>query len=395
MRIAVAMSGGVDSSVAALLLAREGAEVVGVSMHLWEAPGDCGGGAGGRCCTPDDLRTARRAAEVIGVPHYVLDLRERFLESVVRPFVAAYLVGETPVPCLACNTDVKFDALVRRAAGLGCEAVATGHYARLETDPATGEPVLLKARDAWKDQSYFLYDLTPARLAVARFPLGELTKAEVRAIARAAGLPNWDKPDSQEVCFVADGDGPADFIRKEAGALGFTLPGHPAASPGAVVRSDGTPVGEHAGTIGFTVGQRRGLGVASGEPLYVLGVRPRERSVVVGGADDLLAREVRLADVNLLSPGREGPFPVLARIRSRHPDLPALLTLGEPGRRRGGRAELVFGEPVRAAAPGQAAVFYDAARPERLLGGGRIVAGGSGGADARAAERACAGKSTV
>ena len=132
------MSGGVDSSVAALLLAREGAEVVGVSMHLWEAPGDCGGGAGGRCCTPDDLRTARRAAEVIGVPHYVLDLRERFLESVVRPFVASYLAGETPVPCLACNTDVKFDALVRRAAGLGCEAVATGHYARLETDPATG-----------------------------------------------------------------------------------------------------------------------------------------------------------------------------------------------------------------------------------------------------------------
>ena len=394
MRIAVAMSGGVDSSVAALLLAREGAEVVGVSMHLWEAPGDRGG-AGGRCCTPDDLRTARRAAEAIGVPHYVLDLRERFLESVVRPFVAAYLAGETPVPCLACNTDVKFDALVRRANGLGCEAVATGHYVRLETDDATGEPVLLKARDAGKDQSYFLYDLTPAQLAVARFPLGELTKAEVRAIAREAGLPNWDKPDSQEVCFVAKGDGPADFIRKEAAALGFLLPGHPAASPGSVVRSDGTPLGEHAGTIGFTVGQRRGLGVAAGEPLYVLGVRPREQSVVVGGADELLAREVRLADVNLLARCRESSFPVRARIRSRHPDVPALLTLAEPGRWRGGRGRLVFDGPVRAAAPGQAAVFYDADRPDRLLGGGRIVAGGEGHGAARAAERACARKSTV
>ena len=187
------------------------------------------------------------------------------------------------MPCRACNTDAKCDALVRRARALGCEAVATGHYARVETDPATGEPRLLKAVDLSKDQSWFLWDLTPGQLAAARFPLGERTKAEVREIAREAGLPNWDKPDSQEICFVPEGDGPAAFIRREAGALGFALPGHPAARPGSVVLPDGRRIGGHEGTIGFTVGQRRGLGVAAGEPLYVVGIRPAEGEVVVGG----------------------------------------------------------------------------------------------------------------
>ena len=372
MRIAVAMSGGVDSSVAALLLAREGAEVVGVSMHLWDHDRDGAGAGDGRCCTLDDLRTARRAAEAIGIPHFTLDLRERFIETVVRPFVGAYLAGETPVPCLACNTDLKFDALVRRARALGCEAVATGHYARIETDPATGEARLLKALDAGKDQSYFLYDLTPEQLAIARFPLGGLRKADVREIAREAGLPNWEKPDSQEICFVPASEGPAGFIRREAAALGFELPGHPAARPGPVTRRDGTVVGSHAGTIGFTVGQRRGLGVSAGEPLYVVEVRPREGRVVVGGEGEVLSREVALRDVNLLVPAAGSPLRVLARIRSRHPDVPARLELYEPGRRRGGRARLVFDDRVRAAAPGQAAVFYDPDRPERLLGGGLI-----------------------
>ncbi len=375
MRIAVAMSGGVDSSVAALLLARQGAEVVGVSMHLWDhdregaAPGD------GRCCTLDDLRTARRAAEVIGIPHFTLDLRERFLDTVVRPFVRSYLSGETPVPCLACNTDVKFDALFRRARAMGCEAVATGHYARTGIDPATGEAQLLKAVDAGKDQTYFLYDLTPEQVSIARFPLGELRKAEVREIAREAGLPNWDKPDSQEICFVAAADGPAGFIRKEAGALGFALPGHPAALPGRVVRTDGTEVGVHPGTMGFTVGQRRGLGVATGEPLYVVEVRAGEGRIVVGGEREVLSREVDLHDVNLFSPPAGSRLRVLARIRSRHPDVPARLDLDDPSRRRGGSGRLVFDDPVRAAAPGQAAVFYDPERPERLLGGGLIQAG--------------------
>ena len=394
MRIAVAMSGGVDSSVAALLLARQGVDVVGVSMHLWDH--DREGGGAGRCCTLDDLRTARRAAEAIGVPHYTLDLRERFLEAVVRPFVASYLSGETPVPCLACNTDVKFDALFRRARALGCEAVATGHYARIETGPEPGEVRLLKARDLGKDQTYFLYDLTPEQLSRARFPLGEMTKAEVREIAREAGLPNWDKPDSQEICFVPAGDGPAGFIRREAEALGFSLPGHPAARPGVVVRTDGTELGAHGGTLGFTVGQRRGLGVSAGEPLYVVGVRPREGRLVVGGDREVLSRELVLREVNLLVPAGEGAVRVLSRIRSRHPDVPACLELESPTVSRGGRARLVFDEPVRAAAPGQAAVFYDPERPERLLGGGRIEAsdGGAGGR-APGADRACAGAGPV
>ena len=371
------MSGGVDSSVAALLLAKQGAEVVGVSMHLWDHDRDGIGAGDGRCCTLDDLRTARRAAEAIGVAHYTLDLRERFLETVVRPFVSSYLSGETPVPCLACNTDVKFDALFRRARALGCEVVATGHYARIETDPATGEARLLKARDPGKDQTYFLYDLTPAQLAIARFPLGELMKAEVREIAREAGLPNWDKPDSQEICFVPAADGPAGFIRREAEALGFSLPGYPAALPGPVVRSDGTEVGIHPGTMGFTVGQRRGLGIASGEALYVVGIEANERRLVVGGDDEVLSRVVRLRGLNLLVPAHESSLRVLAKIRSRNAEVPALLTLEEPERRRGGEAWLAFDDPVRAAAPGQAAVFYDPERPERLIGGGVIVGSGS------------------
>lgn len=396
MRIAVAMSGGVDSSVAALLLARQGLSVIGVSMHLWDHDRDGSGSGEGRCCTLDDLRTARRAAETIGIPHYTLDLRERFLETVVRPFVASYLAGETPVPCLACNTDVKFDSLFRRARALGCEAVATGHYARIETDSATGEARLLKGRDPAKDQSYFLYDLTPEQLAGARFPLGELTKSEVREIAREAGLPNWDKPDSQEICFVAAGDGPAGFIRKEAEALGFALPGHPAASPGRVVRTDGTELGVHEGTMGFTVGQRRGLGVAAGEPLYVVGIRAGEGRLVVGGDGEVLSRELRLRDVNLLAPAAGRSLRVLARIRSRHPDVPACLEPDVAGVRRGGGARLVFDEPVRAAAPGQAAVFYDPDRPELLVGGGRIEAvEGPGGGKPGTPETACAANRTV
>lgn len=346
-------------------------------MHLWDHDRDGTGAGEGRCCTLDDLRTARRAAEAIGVAHYTLDLRERFLETVVRPFVSAYLSGETPVPCLACNTDVKFDALFRRARALGCEAVATGHYARIETDPASGEARLLKARDLGKDQTYFLYDLTPGQISIARFPLGELLKSDVREIAREAGLPNWDKPDSQEICFVPAADGPAGFIRREAEALGFALPGHPAALPGPVVRVDGTELGTHPGTMGFTVGQRRGLGVAAGEALYVVGIEAGERRLVVGGDSEVLSREVQLRAVNFLVPAPEGEVRVLARIRSRHPDVPALLVPEEPGVRRGGRARLLFDDPVRAAAPGQAAVFYDPERPERLLGGGLILGVGS------------------
>ena len=253
------MSGGVDSSVAALLLARQGADVVGLSMHLWGA-GD--GRDDGRCCTLDDLSTARRAAERIGIPHYVLNLEERFRQVVVRPFAEGYLAAETPIPCHACNTDLKFHALLERAEALGCESVATGHYARTEPDEANEGVRLLRGLDPGKDQSYFLWGLTVAQLRRACFPVGHLLKDDVRQIAREAGLPNWDKPDSQEVCFVRPGERPADFIQREAGSLGIALP----ALAGDVVGRDGAVLGRHDGVIGFTVGQRRGLGVATGEP---------------------------------------------------------------------------------------------------------------------------------
>ncbi len=369
MRIAVAMSGGVDSSVAALLLAREGAEVVGLSMHLWSHDRDGKGAAEGRCCTLQDLSTARQAADAIGIPHFVLDLTERFTEAVVRPFVTDYLEGRTPIPCTVCNTELKFRTLLSRAEALGCEAVATGHYARLEADPATSGARLLKARDLSRDQSYFLWDLDPSQLARARFPLGDLLKSEVRVIAREAGLPNWDKPDSQEICFVPARDGHEGFIRREAGALGILLADHPGARPGEVTDAEGGILGRHEGTFRYTVGQRRGLGVSSGRPLYVLEVRPEESRVVVGGDEELLVRTVLLERVHLWAP--EPPretLTVLARVRYRHPEQRATLQLLD-----GNRAELAFEEPVRAPAPGQSAVFFDTTRPERLLGGGIIA----------------------
>jgi tRNA-specific 2-thiouridylase len=368
MRIAVAMSGGVDSSVAALLLAREGADVVGLSMHLWNHDRDGTAAAEGRCCTLDDLSTARRAAEAIGVPHYVLDLTERFSEAVVRPFVVDYLEGRTPIPCTACNTEVKFRSLLGRAEAIGCERVATGHYARIEHDEATGEIRLLKALDLSRDQSYYLYDLTPSQLSRALFPVGSLQKSDVRRIAREAGLPNWDKPDSQEICFVSAADGPEGFIRKEAQALGVPLPSFTGARPGPVTDAAGRVVGKHDGTFPFTVGQRRGLGIAAGRPLYVLEVRPEESRVVVGAEEELYRRAVPLERLSLLVPPPSGgTLAVLARVRSRQPERPALLELG------GEQPVLVFEEPVRAPAPGQSAVLFDRSRPERVLGGGVIA----------------------
>ncbi|HEY2797126.1 MAG TPA: tRNA 2-thiouridine(34) synthase MnmA [Thermoanaerobaculia bacterium] len=369
MRIAVAMSGGVDSSVAALLLKEEGHEVVGLSMQLWDHSGEAG--RSGRCCTLDDLSDARRVGWALGIRHYVLNLEEEFGRDVVRPFVASYLAGETPIPCSACNAKIKFATLWERARGLGCAAVATGHYVRVDHDPVSGLRTLRKGVDAAKDQSYFLYDLTEEQLAAARFPVGSLTKAEVRAHARRAGLPTADKPESQEICFVPVGTRAGEFVAREAAGLGLSLP----SAPGRLEDSSGKSLGSHDGHFRFTIGQRRGLGdVAASRPrsnggaaterLYVLEVDAAENRVVVGPARELESLEASIGDLRLIAGPRRTPFRTAARIRHRAEEVPATVFPGE-----GGQARVVFDHPVRAVTPGQSCVFYEG---DVVLGGGVI-----------------------
>ena len=359
MRVAVAMSGGVDSSVAALLLKEQGFEVVGLSMQLWDHSSESG--RTGRCCTLDDLSDARRVAWALDVPHYVVNLEEEFRRDVVRPFVASYLQGDTPIPCSACNSKVKFATLWDRARAMGCEAVATGHYARVATD-ATGRAVLRKGLDPAKDQSYFLYDLAPDQLAAARFPVGALTKAEVRAHARRAGLPTADKEESQEICFVPAGTRAGEFVEAAAPGLGLPLP----ALPGVVENARGERLGAHAGHFRFTVGQRRGLGVSGTDRLYVISIDPDANRVVVGGAVELETSETEVASL-VFSSGEnpDSAFRAEVRVRHRAPEVPATV---HP--RPDGTALVVFDRPVRAVAPGQSCVFY---RGDVVLGGGVIT----------------------
>ena len=350
MRILVAMSGGVDSSVAAALLHEAGHELVGVTLHLWDAAGDQ---QVGRCCAPEDREDARLTCDHLGIPHYVLDEREAFRRDVVEPFLDSYRAGETPIPCVECNRTVKLDHLAALAHRFGCEKVATGHYARVEPCPGEGAPRLLRGRDGDKDQSYFLFGLTSETLDRMVFPLGELTKDQVRAEGRRLGVPNADKGESQELCFVPDGD-VAGFVARERG------PGR----PGPMVDESGAEVGRHEGIEAFTIGQRKGLGLGGGPTRYVLRILPDSDQVVVGGSDALTDGELRAERARWIGDTPTEPFEGAVRIRYRHQPAPGLIEAHEGG------FSVRFHEPQRAITPGQAAVIY---RGDEVLGGGFIT----------------------
>lgn len=358
--VLVAMSGGVDSSVAAALLVEQGHRVIGATMKTFcysEAEAEANGPSK-TCCGLDGILDAKQVADRLGIPHYVFDVEREFTRDVIDDFVAEYAAGRTPNPCVRCNGNTKFRDLLRRGRMLGCDAIATGHYARMGTGE-DGAPRLLRGVDEKKDQSYFLWSLPPELLPMLHFPLGELTKPEVREKARALGLSTAEKPESMEICFVPDGDYP----RFLAGRLGAD---HPALSPGRMVTPTGETVGEHDGYARYTVGQRRGLGGGRSLPLYVVGTRPATREVVVGTADDLLRSDVAVGELSWLAPPPAPGDAVRVQVRHRAPAVDARVEAVEDG-----VVLLALDRPQRAVTPGQSAVIF---RGEVVLGGGRIAA---------------------
>ncbi|MBO2519589.1 MULTISPECIES: tRNA 2-thiouridine(34) synthase MnmA [Limnochorda] len=353
-RVLAAMSGGVDSSVAAALLLEQGYEVIGVTMQLW--PKDLPIHHDGGCCSLSAVEDARRVARILGIPYYVLNFQDLFTREVIDPFTREYLRGRTPNPCIWCNDRVKFGALLEKARELDAQYVATGHYAQVAYDPQRGRYLLKKAVDGAKDQTYALYGLTQVQLAHVLFPLGGYTKEEVRAMARERGLPVASKGESQDICFIPDRDLKGFLERRAPGA----------ARPGPIVNRKGERLGTHQGAIRYTVGQRKGLGIAAGEPLYVLEVDAARNRLVVGTREELYGHALEVEALNWVAvPGLEGPVEAQAKIRYRAPEAPVLI---EP--LTADRARVRFREPQRAITPGQAIVFY---QEDRVLGGGVIA----------------------
>lgn len=384
--IVVAMSGGVDSSTAAALLAKSGVPVIGLTMQLWdqrrlqnpaapldsargkEAAGLNSGGElpvvhAGRCCSLDDAYDARRVAAHLGVPFYVVNFEQKFEEAVVRRFVASYLAGETPIPCTLCNNLVKFDHLLTTARQIGAEQLATGHYARVCFNRAAGRHELLRAVDAGKDQSYFLFGLMQSQLAATLFPLGAYTKQQVRELARTHGLPVAEKPESQEICFVPSGNYVRfleAYLEEQGRELGVPESG---AREGEIVSTDGHVLGRHTGLHQFTIGQRRGLGLAAGKPLYVVALERATNRVIVGEERALYRTTAEVSGVNWVSIAPPAA-PLRAQVKIRHKHEPAAATLYPCS---ASEVRIAFDQPQRAVTPGQAAVFYD---DDRVLGGG-------------------------
>jgi tRNA-uridine 2-sulfurtransferase len=355
-RIVVGMSGGVDSSVAAALLVESGADVVGVTMRIWASQHATDPASRtSACCGVEAVDDARRVAAALDIPYYVVNMAEEFERAVIAPFAESYRRGRTPVPCLACNADLKFGSLLARARAWDAAAVATGHYARIEHDAARDRFTLRRAHDLRKDQSDFLWPLTQRQLAGARFPVGELTKDQVRAHAHRLGLVTADKPESQEICFVPDDDYRAYLKAREPETF----------RPGVIVDRDGQAIGAHGGVAGFTIGQRKGLGLAGARPLYVLDIDAETARVTVGDASDLERDRLIVSRRNFISGATpEGPIRVTAKIRHNHQPAPATIRALEAD-----RAEVVFDLPQRAVTPGQSCVWYEG---DEVIGGGVI-----------------------